>query len=44
MVAEGNYTRLYFGANAPLIYRSLSGIEERLKPISFFPGESLPHQ
>jgi two-component system LytT family response regulator len=36
MEAEGNYTRLYFGTNAPLIYRSLSGIEERLNPTSFF--------
>jgi hypothetical protein len=27
---------LYFGTNAPLIYRSLSGIEERLNPTSFF--------
>jgi two-component system LytT family response regulator len=36
MEAEGNYTRLHFGAHAPLIYRSLSAIEERLNPTSFF--------
>lgn len=36
MEAEGNYTRLYFGTNAPLIYRSLSAIEGRLDPASFF--------
>lgn len=36
MEAEGNYTRLHFGTNAPLIYRSLSAIEERLDPASFF--------
>lgn len=36
MEAEGNYTRLHFGTNAPLIYRSLSAIEERLDPTLFF--------
>jgi two-component system LytT family response regulator len=36
MESEGNYTRLHFGGNAPLIYRSLSAIEERLSPSSFF--------
>jgi two-component system, LytTR family, response regulator len=36
MESEGNYTRLHFGANAPLVYRSLSAIEERLNPSSFF--------
>jgi len=36
MESEGNYTRLHFGGNAPLIYRSLSAIEARLSPKSFF--------
>src|SRR5207245_2000692 len=36
MESEGNYTRLQFGADAPLIYRSLSAIEERLNPTVFF--------
>jgi two-component system LytT family response regulator len=36
MESEGNYTRLHFGGNAPLICRSLSAIEERLNPASFF--------
>lgn len=36
MESEGNYTRLHFGTNAPLIYRSLSAIEERLDPTVFF--------
>jgi two-component system LytT family response regulator len=28
--SEGNYTRVHFGAEKPLIYRSLGGLEERL--------------
>jgi two-component system, LytTR family, response regulator len=36
MEAEGNYTRLHFGTHTPLIYRSLSAIEEHLSPTSFF--------
>ncbi len=34
--SEGNYTRLYFDQNRPLIYRSLSYLEERLDPSQFF--------
>ena len=34
--SEGNYTRLFFGANKPLIPRSLSSLEERLDPAMFF--------
>ena len=34
--SEGNYTRLYFRQNRPLIYRSLSYLEERLDPSQFF--------
>lgn len=34
--SEGNYTRLYFGANKPLIPRSLATLEERLDPAVFF--------
>ncbi|HTQ32400.1 MAG TPA: response regulator [Opitutaceae bacterium] len=34
--SEGNYTRLFFGANKPLISRSLSSLEERLDPAMFF--------
>ena len=36
MESEGNYTRLHFAGNAPLIYRSLTAIEEKLNPASFF--------
>jgi len=36
MESVGNYTRLHFGDNAPLIYRSLAAIEERLSPTVFF--------
>lgn len=36
MESEGNYSRLHFGNNAPLIYRSLNVIEERLNPGMFF--------
>lgn len=36
MESEGNYTRLHFSGNAPLVYRSLSAIEERLDPKTFF--------
>jgi len=36
MESEGNYTRLHFGSSAPLIYRSLTAIEERLSPATFF--------
>ena len=34
--SEGNYTRLHFGANKPLIPRSLAALEERLDPAVFF--------
>ena len=34
--AVGNYSRLHFGPNAPLLYRSLGAIEERLDPAMFF--------
>ena len=34
--SEGNYTRLYFGKDRPLIPRSLSSLEERLDPNLFF--------
>lgn len=34
--AVGNYSRLYFGTQAPLLYRSLNAIEERLDPAMFF--------
>ncbi len=33
---EGNYTRLYFGGNRPLVLRSLNYLEERLDPAIFF--------
>jgi len=36
MESEGNYTRLHFGGNTPLVYRSLTAIEERLNPTTFF--------
>jgi two-component system LytT family response regulator len=36
MESEGNYTRLHFGDNAPLLFRSLTGIEQRLSPATFF--------
>lgn len=34
--AAGNYTRLYFDAETPLIHRSLSYLEDRLDPDRFF--------
>lgn len=34
--SEGNYTRLHFGNERPLIYRSLAALEERLDPTVFF--------
>lgn len=34
--SEGNYTRLFFGANRPLVLRSLNYLEERLDPAMFF--------
>ena len=36
MESEGSYTRLHFGGNAPLVYRSLTAIEQRLSPTTFF--------
>ena len=36
MESEGSYTRLHFGGNAPLVYRSLAAIEQRLSPTTFF--------
>ena len=34
--AAGNYTRLYFNGETPLIHRSLSYLEDRLDPDRFF--------
>lgn len=34
--SEGNYTRLFFGGNRPLIPGSLNRLEERLDPTVFF--------
>ena len=34
--AAGNYTRLYFEGEEPLVHRSLSSLEERLEPARFF--------
>jgi len=36
MESEGNYTRLCFGGDRPLIRRSLSALEEQLDPAIFF--------
>ncbi len=34
--SEGNYTRLYFGKERPLIRRSLNALEQQLDPLMFF--------
>lgn len=34
--SEGNYTRVYFGSERPLIRRSLNALEQRLDPLMFF--------
>jgi two-component system LytT family response regulator len=34
--SEGNYSRLYFGGNRPLLLRSLNYLEERLDAAMFF--------
>jgi len=34
--SEGNYTRLYFGTQRPLVLRSLNYLEDRLDPALFF--------
>ncbi|MEX2299836.1 MAG: response regulator [Bryobacterales bacterium] len=34
--SDGNYTRLYFGKQRPLIPRSLTALEQRLDPTAFF--------
>ncbi|GAB4141052.1 MAG: LytTR family DNA-binding domain-containing protein [Bacteroidia bacterium] len=34
--SEGNYVRLYFNSNKPLILRSLNYLDERLNPKTFF--------
>jgi two-component system LytT family response regulator len=34
--SEGNYTRLYFGKERPLILRSLNQLESKLDPATFF--------
>jgi two-component system LytT family response regulator len=34
--AEGNYARVHFGANRPLILKSLQALEARLDPARFF--------
>jgi len=34
--SEGNYTRVYFGSERPLIRRSLNALEEQLDPAMFF--------
>ena len=35
----GNYAKVFFGANKPLILKSLNALEERLDPKTFFPGQ-----
>ena len=34
--SEGNYTRLHFDEHKPQLFRSLTAMEERLDPKSFF--------
>jgi len=34
--SEGNYTRVHFAAQRPLMLRSLNQLEERLDPAQFF--------
>ncbi len=34
--SEGNYTRVYFGGERPLIRRSLNALEQQLDPAVFF--------
>ena len=34
--AEGNYARVFFGANRPLIRSALNALEKRLDPSMFF--------
>lgn len=34
--AVGNYSRLYFGSHAPMVYRSLGAVEAQLDPVVFF--------
>lgn len=34
--SEGNYTRVHFDTEAPLLYRSLTAMEKRLDPQKFF--------
>ena len=34
--AVGNYSRLYFGTHAPMVYRTLGAIETQLDPAIFF--------
>lgn len=34
--SEGNYTRVHFGSNRAMLYRSLRSIQERLDPVVFF--------
>jgi two-component system LytT family response regulator len=34
--SEGNYTRVYFAGNRPLVYKSLNALEARLDPATFF--------
>lgn len=36
LTAEGNYTRLHFGTNRPVLYRTLSTFESRLPTRRFF--------
>ena len=38
--SEGNYTRLFFAAESPLIRRPLSAIEQQLELFFLFPSES----
>ncbi|MCK7525586.1 MAG: LytTR family transcriptional regulator DNA-binding domain-containing protein [Ignavibacteriales bacterium] len=37
MESEGNYVRLYFDENKPLILRTLNYLDERLRPQIIFP-------
>ena len=43
MESEGNYVRLYFDENKPLILRTLNYLDERLRPQIIFPCKQKTH-
>jgi two-component system LytT family response regulator len=41
--SDGNYIKVYFDANRPMIHKSLNALDDRLDERAFFPGKPQTH-